>query len=398
MLHELDPQNYADVYPLMGDMPDYHVPLCDLLNDTRPGKVYVDDVENPGSVFMYSGAWCYLGGNPANAEFNQAVHRLIMAPEFKDVAYRGLPEMLFLNCDAAWEEPFSVIFFNRTPIGVARKHYVFDTLPYAWEDAVPDGYEIRQLDEALLEDETFKNREQIERWIEMTWTGNRQGFFDRGAGVCTLKGDEITCWCLTVAIAGDTCELGIETQEDHHRKGLGTLTAMAMADLCLQAGFSTIDWHCDAVNFGSWGVAERAGFIPQRDYTSYLYFFDPVTHFAVAGNFQLLEKDYDTALSWYQKALTTNPDAPDWVCFMIARAYAGLGAHQEALGYLNTAIDKGWVKRASLEDSEEFAALRDTPEWEGVLAQMQEKIEGVVAEHELNPEWDGDFGAMDDFP
>ena len=84
-------------------------------------------------------------------------------------------------------------------------------------------------------------------------------------------------------------------------------------------------------------------------------------------------KNYDDALKWYKKAFAMNPDAPNWVCFMAARAYAGLGQDREAVVYLNMAIDKGWVYAESLEESEEFESLRQTPQWKGILEQMREK-------------------------
>jgi RimJ/RimL family protein N-acetyltransferase len=398
VLHELDPKHYDSIYPLMGDLPDYNFAIGDLLDGTRPGKVYVDDAENPQSVFMYSGAWYYLGGTPENVAFNRAIHRLIMHPDFMDAPFRGLPHEFFLNCNAEWRDQFPVIFLNRSPIEVARRHYFFDALPDNWGGNLPKGYEIRPLGKRLLEDEALKNREHVERWIHQTWTGNTDSFTERGIGVCLVQGDAIVCWCLTVAIAGDACELGIETHWEHRRNGLGTMVAMATVDACLRAGFSTIDWHCDEVNAGSWSVAEKAGFVQDREYTAYLYLFDPMVHFAAAGNFRLAGRDYDAALSWYKKALAINPDAPDWVCFMVSRAYAALGAHQQALGYLNTAIDKGWVYPNSLKESREFDALRDTPEWEGILAQMQDKIDGVVDEYDLSLDGEADLGKANHSP
>ena len=93
----------------------------------------------------------------------------------------------------------------------------------------------------------------------------------------------------------------------------------------------------------------------------------------MTGNYALVSKDYQSAVGWYKKAFAINPDPPSWLCFMAARAYAAVGRDQEAVASLNMAIDKGWLYAESLDDSEEFESLRQTPEWRGILEQLREK-------------------------
>ncbi len=60
--------------------------------------------------------------------------------------------------------------------------------------------------------------------------------------------------------AGDRCELGIGTAEEHRRRGLATLSGSAVIRGAVSRGITEIGWHCYAMNAASVATAERLGF------------------------------------------------------------------------------------------------------------------------------------------
>jgi hypothetical protein len=64
-----------------------------------------------------------------------------------------------------------------------------------------------------------------------------------------------------------------------------------------------------------------------------------------------------------EEVLAMGEDAPCWVHFDAARAWAALGNRDKAFEYLRAAVDRGWTDASGAEHCPEFEGLRGTPEW-----------------------------------
>ncbi len=374
MIYQLDKHNYEKVGPLFAGLAEYSCTVDGVLDGTRTGKIYVDDVQNPLSAFMYSGEWYYLAGKANNADFNRALNTLMMSDDFAKDPCRGSDDGVFLTCDSGdWYGQFVTICGELPIIEAPRKRYVFKEAPFDWRERIPDGFTLRPLDKDLLESD-LKNVEVVHEWMQADWANAVDVYKQRGVGMCAILGDEIASWCFTASIGGNACEMGIETDPNYQRKGLGTLTAVAAADACQKAGFEIIDWNCDAGNLGSWGVAEKAGFVLEREYTAYTYLFDAVIHFGLGGFIFFRAKQYQKAIEWFEKAFAAG-DAPARIYHRAALAYATIGDGNNANKHLNAAIDGGWAQLETTKSCEEFNNLHGTPEWETVLTRIQENID-----------------------
>jgi RimJ/RimL family protein N-acetyltransferase len=299
---------------------------------------------------------------------------VITSDEFAIDPCRGDKDMVFTFCDSDdWLDQFPVIFGERQPFAVMRTRFEFQQLPSDWREQLPDGFSIRRIDKALLENKQLKNIEGVHHWLDLYWGSPIGAFLDYGAGVCVMDGDDtIAAWCLTVNVTGECAELGIETALEYRRRGLGALAARAAVDACLQQGLTTIDWHCSSDHMGSRGVAQSAGFVRERDYPGYIYFLNPVNHVAVPGDILLRGKKYQDALDRYQKAMIMG-DAPNWVYHNAAMCCAMLGVKAAALGYLAKSIRRGWQNIALTETCDEFQGLHELPEWSKLVARMKKE-------------------------
>lgn len=288
-MYELDITDYPEVRPLFAELADYQIMARGTLHGARPGQIYVDDPTHPQSAFLCARVRHFLAGNPTNRAFNQALADFIASPEFIHDPNRSHPDRLILDCHPAeWREQFAMLFGALLPAEISRRHYRFRQFPWDWRTRLPAGFIARPIDQDLLANDQLKNIQGVRRWAHLNW--------NQAGGVCLQRGDEIASWCLPVAISGNACELGIETVPFYRQQGLGALATMATVDWCLERGLTVIGWHCDASNRASWSVAEKSGFVLERNYTHYLRFFDLAAHYAASGESRRQEENYPAAL------------------------------------------------------------------------------------------------------
>jgi RimJ/RimL family protein N-acetyltransferase len=262
-IHELGHGEHERVAPLFQGL-DHQLITAAVLGGANPGRIWVDDVAEPGSAFMASPEGCFLAGYEANDGFNRAVHEQIVVP------LQNKYGIVVLICHPdAWEAVLDVVVGGQPVVMRDRIHYLLDRPRVDWKAEVPDGFDVEPIDAALLARTGLYIPEHVTGWMKSNW-GSVAGFMANGLGCCTVHGDRIVSWSLADCIVGDACEIGIRTAEEYRRQGLATLTAAATVDACLARGVTAVGWQCDADNWGSRKVAEKVGFVHERNYVHYL--------------------------------------------------------------------------------------------------------------------------------
>lgn len=379
MIYELKEKHYEKVRPMFKGL-DYNLIVNAVIEGTSPGRIYVNDVINPKTVFMCSVEGYYLAGYEGNAAFNIALNKLITETSFQgDTVREGEEEISLRFHPDTWEAKLKVIFKGRSPLKAVRRHYVCSELKIDWKDQIPDGFSIKRVDQKLLERPSLRIPDHMTNWMKTNW-GSIDDFMRKGFGFCMLHGNEVVCWCIADCVSGNACEIGIHTRPDYRRRGLATLTVAATVDYCLSHGFASVGWHCDEDNLGSIGVAEKVGFEKERDYVHYFYMFDEAHHLAETGLAHLRARKYREAAECYEKVFAMG-DVPRWMnewmhvyYHLAARAWAALGESPTAIKYLNTAIDKGWTDIELTKNCEEFTSLHGTEGWKELLVKLQGKM------------------------
>jgi hypothetical protein len=370
VIHKLERQGNDKVRPLFAELEKHHLVIGSIFAGKRSGAVYVDDKEKPQSAFLYSHHWYFLAGKADNEEFNRSLTELIMGKDFQNDHLRSSPSEISLVCHPDdWREQFHNIFDERPLIEVPRRSYVFKQAPFDWKDKFQDGFGAWDINLDLLENKQIKNTEILDFWLKYHWGASVETFYQQGIGVCLIHNDEIASWCMTSSLNGESCELTVEAESNYRKQGLDIITALAAVERCLRKGFTTINWHTDDSNITDWQSAEITGFVKVYEYDTFLYFFDPIDHFAVAGTHLIRSKRYQEAAEWYSHALIDT--APEWVFYMAARAQAGMGEHKVAFEYLNRAIDKGMDNVNYLNNCQEFDGLHKKNQWKKLLKRLQ---------------------------
>jgi RimJ/RimL family protein N-acetyltransferase len=263
VFYRLERSNYERVRPLFQGL-DYQLITQAVLAGASPGKIWVDDARRPKSAFMISPEGCFLAGYEGNEGFNRALNELIMGTL---LAKAGA---IVVECHPdTWEQQLGVVLAGRPATKRPRRHYLFDHGQVDWRAKLPDGFAIERIDTDLLSRPGLIVPAHVTAWMENNWA-SVDGFMRNGFGFCTVHGKRLVSWCLADCVVGDACEIGIHTDPAHRRRGLATLTVAATVDHCLSHGLAAIGWHCDEDNYGSRGVAEKVGFVKERDVVDYL--------------------------------------------------------------------------------------------------------------------------------
>jgi RimJ/RimL family protein N-acetyltransferase len=333
---------------------DYQVIVRATIEGTAQGKIWVDEPKQPDCGFMETTEGWFLAGNPNKAEFNQGLKNHV-----NDMIVSGelLHGYLFFHIDSEeWKTQFPDIFDIRPPLPTQRIHFVCNEVALDWKNNIPKGYRLIQVD-STFDSGSLEFPEDIEeRVVHQISTQIKRGF-----GMCLVDGNKVVVWIHSDCASGDECEIGIFTTEEYRLKGLGALTAAASVDHCLSIGYSSVGWHCEDHNYGSIGVAQKVGFVKERDYVHYICMVDEAVHFAEKGMRHFYDHEHDDAITEFERAFNLG-EVPVWSYLLVARSYATKKEIVLALKNLEEALNLGWKNWEAVIKCEEIQSIIDSDE------------------------------------
>jgi len=338
----------------------------------RPGHVLTDDPEAPRSLFIGAPegtfAWTYLAGDAKNDPFVGGLRDWLLEE-------KGLGKSVgftFLACATNdWEEIVARMIGPRMVIPDRRLHYVCSPVPSEISRA-PAGYEILALDRELLESDV-SIPETVADWLDANF-GSRDGYLKHGFGAVAVRENAVVAWCLTDSVGQASCDIGVETEEAHRKRGLASLTTAHVLQQAVARGLRQVGWHCHAINVPSVKTAESAGFRMASEYVLYPIQFDVEKHAKlveiVAAEFaqdvrEALARGAGAEAARLSVTLLrlASEESPE-PFVLAARAAAAAGETECALTYLETATAAGWLTPADAEGLPELARLIEDPRWQ----------------------------------
>jgi RimJ/RimL family protein N-acetyltransferase len=389
MIFELKKNDYEKVRSLFKGL-NYHLVIFSIIEGNSPGRVYVDNVDHPQSAFVwdYTEGGFYLAGDENNEEFNQSLNQCILEeiyPASKEIP-RCVEFVLNYHPDT-WENKLDIVLRNTNAIKHFRKHFFLKELKVDWRSMILDGFEITQVDEALLSRTQLKNMDHVTGWVMGNWQ-SVENFMEKGFGFCLLHNDTIVSWCIADYAAGNdtempiSAEIGIHTDEDYQKRGFATLTVAATVDYCLTHGFKNIGWHCWSSNEASVATAMKVGFEQIIEHPVYHAWYNPFDNLLVQGWFYIQRQEYQAAAEAYEAAFAmlddgaedalashifSEGDTAGWCYYNTARAWALTGDSDAAFRNIYKAVDKGWSHPEHLKNDDAFEKLHHDNRWSALL-------------------------------
>ncbi len=217
----------------------------------QEGDIYTDDTENPAyALFWHVSGFAYLTGYPDKEELDEIY--ALMKNESGQNPRRFVLEI---------KDEETARYFRAKEDVEMHPRYRFRLKEIKPEGKIPEGYELKEVDEKLL----AKVKGRI---VPSNFWSSAEEFLAQGKGYCLVHGDDVAAIAFSAAVSSRQVDIGIETCEKHRRKGLAAAAAKKMAVYVKSIGKEPV-WDCDVVNAGSKATAEKVGFEVMAEHAYY---------------------------------------------------------------------------------------------------------------------------------
>jgi len=249
---------YPADHPALPALFDPHVPnnaaLWAVFQGRHAGRALVDDPQHPTQCVVRTEAvLTYASYQVSQAFLAQAIERfrqvghiwLIRAEGDAPApgGYRNLPRLEFYDYDP--QSPTLADLRSR----------------------IPDGYEMRPIDRALLERCAWRDDMAF-------YCGSLENFLKVDLGLCLMQGEEIIVEAYASAFGDPYAEIGAITHEAYRGRGYAPIAVAHLIQAVEQRGYHAY-WSCDVDNPPSAAVARKLGFRTEKAYE--VFEFEPVS-------------------------------------------------------------------------------------------------------------------------
>jgi len=328
-----------------------------VLSGKTTGILYVDRPSNPRAAALSVGVGWYVVGRPVPV-FLRAINRLLPRDTYSVLI---LPDGQADEWLPALTED---LYFVR-----ARSRYALRWQTAVPETSCPEGYRTAAIDRALLESK-IEGVEGIREGVLGTWH-SLDDFMADGFGFVVLSESGIVGHSMTDYVCGDVCEVGVDIDEQHRMKGLGTLVAARTANEAFARGLRRVGWMSWACNHGSVGVSLNAGFFDVCEYDVH------INHWPAENPSDLTQEEFQAFAEEYERRFEKRPPTGSGYPHIVAAtAWALAGNGRACRRQLRRAINMGWLHSLSQLRSlwpELFAVpdLQERKPWADLLALLK---------------------------
>lgn len=247
MLHRIDPSTYSDFISLANNHDCGKIYPLSIAQKFQEGDIFANSTKSPCSVLFWTHTgFAYLSGKPEESFLNDVYS--LMTNNHNSKRF-----ILMTNNDAILE------YFRTYESLTFEKRYFYEyrnnlkspnTIP-------PNGYELKEIDNNLLT--------KISGTVtpDLFWKDQRD-FLKKGKGFCMTYGNEVASWAFSAAISSEQIDIGIETNPNHKKQGLGYIVASKMIEYALSQNKDPV-WACHYQNNASAKMAEKLGFVKSSE-------------------------------------------------------------------------------------------------------------------------------------
>jgi RimJ/RimL family protein N-acetyltransferase len=369
-MFELDAADFYKVRPLFETLMAYQMFCAGVLAGLYPGRVFVDDSRNPErGLVVKDGVWWFLAGDPYNATFNNALNAA-----FFDRTISGEKDWggMLVCHPADWDTQLPALYAPHIPITTKRLHYTCRQMRVDWRAQIPDGFELRFVDQSLVEDgvEVHGAAATVLQLRRDTPEPDH-----KAVGFVALHDRKIVASSVIDCIVNQGGDIGLYTDGAFRRRGLAYLTAAAVIEYALAHGVKVVHWDCESFNTGSIRTAEKLGLQFDHAHTMYRLILNPVLHEVNRAWSHLDAGDYTQTMAVCQGQIKAGsaPAHPHFY-YVLARCYNETGKPDEVIHTLELAAQAGWDSVDEMQA--DFPALANHPAWPGLVGQIHKNAGG----------------------
>lgn len=343
MIYQLEQSDFYKIEVLIKN--SYHeLSIKAVINGTSPGKIFVDNLEKPLSTLIITTECKVVAGKADNKLFNIGVKEKL---GFFDT----------LTCDnEEWENNIHEIHKNIALRKYIRRYYELDELKFVdFNRNMDSQYTLEYVNVGNLNNLDFENSDKIRDWIKFV---DISTFKDYCLGAYVRIDKKIVSMSLVDCIVDDRIEIGVKTEKEYKKRGLGSLATAATVSSCISKGINKIGWHCVDTNIGSIKTAEKVGFKLIKKYSSYTPF-PPIEN-----DTDLSKEQWGEWATYYAEMNKIQPN----YFWLSAGCWAKASKMEEAIENIMKLIETGqmWFVEY-LPKIDAFKAFEGKKEWEKLL-------------------------------
>lgn len=376
MIQKLQPQQYSQAAALFTQR-EHHLFCHGVLAGNYPGQVFVDDAARPTSALLTkNNTWCYLGGNPHNEPFNEALQDALRA---RTEIGKDTGALLISPNDPGWVPVIETLVEGRNPLPTGRHLFVADTQNFLSHNALPDGFSLHFIDETVADKVTQELPGDVQDVLSLRAASAEP---DTAAfGFVAVHNQICVAQAFVDCIVGDRGEIGLFTSNEFRQCGLATAVSSATIQYALTHGLTAVHWDCAASNAGSNRLAKKMGLRHVLDHTHYLIVFAETGYLLNVAWHHLDAAQFAQTLDVCQPLM--NAEKPSMYTYYLAgAAWAGLGERETAIQYLHTAVSLGWNDLAEMANCAPLQTLVQLPEWEKIIEGVKKNMKPDVVLHD----------------
>ncbi|MCP4709616.1 MAG: GNAT family N-acetyltransferase [Planctomycetes bacterium] len=272
MISELAKNKFRSIDNLLQNE-NYDVEVKSVIRGNNPGRVFVDDPENPQTAMIWANGieGFYLIGQEKNPKFNNHLDQYIERVIRPLAIESGLDWFEVSGNNPTWAIEIPKIFQNRQLTKSYQSVYRIKDL-----NSVPvsinspeTGFQVLRLNRVIFDSDKIENIDFLVSKILLFWD-SIDNFLDKGFGFYILANNLIVSLCFSAFVADNIQAIDIETQPEYRRKGLGRQVALKYMDYCRRQRLLP-HWDCMKENIASALLAESIGFSKYFDYALFYF-------------------------------------------------------------------------------------------------------------------------------
>ncbi|MEN6434735.1 MAG: GNAT family N-acetyltransferase [Anaerolineaceae bacterium] len=251
-MYELPVCSYFLAQPIFRNFPQAILPAA-ILEGYHPGKVYVDQPDEPRVAMIWSTVGYYfLAGQPSAIRDIGILQKILtenFIPASKKMGENGF---ILATSGTEWKEYIPGIMGDRDAKIIFRQPFRFQYCIFKeskhWLASLPSGFVLKKIDADLLQIITLPS----------SWS-SIEAFLTNGSGYALVNEGKIISSCFSVFRSGTGIEMDVQTTPEYRGKGYAMITSSAVIEACIQLGLQP-NWECFWDNLASIGLAEALGF------------------------------------------------------------------------------------------------------------------------------------------
>ena len=251
---------------------EHHLAVDAILAGEVQAGVVVDNLPDPRFGFTRTRQRVFVAGDARSPAALEALRAWLVEDTIPRMKAEGYSVTVVFFSPAGWGEQISSMALPGRVVPIQRQHYLFQMSAALPRADLPEGFELRIADKALLDEPGLLDMQDLrdEMCSERALV---EEFLQKSFGIVALYGKSLAGWCLSEYNCGGCCEVGIGTQEPYRRRGLAAAMGAAFLQEARRRGITRVGWDCLADNAPSAAAALRLGFEKAADYTAFLVWF-----------------------------------------------------------------------------------------------------------------------------